>query len=313
MNVQRSWAAFAVVLSASLVGCGGGNDAGEPGSGGGGGSIEIDGSSTVFPITEAVAEEFMAETGGETRVTVALSGTGGGFRRFCAGETDLSNASRPIAEDEIEACEAAGVEYREIQVALDGLAVVVNPANDFVQCLTVDELSQIWGPGSTVASWSEVRPDWPNEPIHLYGPGTNSGTFDYFTEEISGESGASRSDYTASEDDNVLVQGVSGDENGLGYFGYAYFSENQSRLKLVGVDGGSGCVTPNPQTIESGEYAPLSRPLFIYVSEQSLAEESVRSFVEYYLSTAPQLAGEVGYIPLTAANYEEARSALADG
>lgn len=294
-----------------LAGCG--ND--QTGGAGGGttGSIEIDGSSTVFPITEAVAEEFMAETGGDIRVTVALSGTGGGFRRFCSGETDISNASRPITEEEIEACAQAGVTYLELPVALDGLAVMVNPANDFVECLTTDELRQIWEPGSTVQNWSDVRAEWPAEPIRLYGPGTNSGTFDYFTEEIAGESGASRSDYTASEDDNVLVQGVAGDDGALGYFGFAYYIENQDQLKVVGVDGGSGCVTPTPTTIEDGEYAPLSRPLFIYVSEQSLADEAVQSFVEFYLSTAAELAGEVGYVPLSAASYEESRAALADG
>jgi phosphate transport system substrate-binding protein len=295
------------LVAGSLAGCG--NTADSPG--GRAGSIEIDGSSTVFPITEAVAEEFMIETAGEIRVTVALSGTGGGFRRFCSGEIQISNASRPISEEEVEACSAAGVEYLELPVAYDGLALVVNPANTFVECLTIAELQRIWQPGSTVASWSQVRPEWPDEPIRLYGPGTNSGTFDYFTEEVTGETGASRSDYTASEDDNVLVQGVSGDVNAFGYFGFAYYSENRDRLKLVGVDGGGGCVSPTAQTIATGEYTPLSRPLLVYVNRGALADPAVQAFVEYYLATAPELADDVGYVPLEASRYEEARTALA--
>ena len=289
--------------------CGG--DAGNGEAGGVTGSIEVDGSSTVFPITEAVAEEFMAETGGDVRVTVALSGTGGGFRRFCAGETQISNASRPISEEEIAACQANNVTYHEFPVALDGLAVLVHPENQFVDCLTVEELRRIWEPGSTIQSWSEVRQGWPAQPLRLYGPGTNSGTFDYFTEEIAGEAGASRSDYTASEDDNVLVQGVSGDPNALGYFGYAYFSENSSRLRVVPVDGGQGCVEPNPETIENGQYAPLSRPLFIYVNDATLEDPAVSAFVEYYLNASAELASEVGYIPMSPERYEEVRASFA--
>jgi phosphate transport system substrate-binding protein len=296
----------ALVAVTVLVGCGNTGDTAD----GPAGSIQIDGSSTVFPITEAVAEEFMAETRGEIRVTVALSGTGGGFRRFCSGETDISNASRPISEEEIAACEAAGIQFVELPVAYDGLAVVVNPSNDFAQCLTVAELAQIWAPSSQVQTWSQIRPEWPNEPIRLYGPGTNSGTFDYFTEEITGEAGASRADYTASEDDNVLVQGVAGDVNALGYFGYAYYSENQEQLKLVGVDSGSGCITPDPQTIETGDYSPLSRPLMIYVKQASLGNPAVQSFVEFYLDSAPVLSADVGYVPLQATRYEEARTQL---
>jgi phosphate transport system substrate-binding protein len=233
-------------------------------------------------------------------VIVALSGTGGGFRRFCAGETDISNASRPISETEIAACAASGVEFLELPVAGDGLAVAVNPTNDFVACLTVDELRAIWEPSSTVQLWSDVRPVWPDRPLRLYGPGTNSGTFDFFTEVITGQVGASRPDYTASEDDNVLVQGVSGDVNGLGYFGFAYFTENQERLKLVAVDSGSGCVSPTLTTIEDGSYEPLSRPLLIYVNRASLARPEVRAFVEYYISTVPELSRQVGYVPLSA-------------
>lgn len=279
---------------------------------GAGGSVQADGSSTVFPVTEAVAEEFGIETGGAIRVTAGFSGTGGGFRRFCTGETDLNNASRRILPEEVASCEQNGVEYLELQVGLDGLAVAVNPANDFVQCLTVDELRRTWEPGSTVTNWSDVRPDWPSQPIRLYGPGTNSGTFDYFTEEITGEIGASRSDYQASEDDNVLVQGVSGDVNALGYFGFAYYSANQNRLKVVGVDAGNGCVVPDARTIESGTYTPLSRPLYIYVNRGSLAEPAVRSFVEFYLDAAPELVSEVGYIPLSPDRYEEEKAKLAE-
>jgi phosphate transport system substrate-binding protein len=262
--------------------------------------LNIDGSSTVYPVTEAVAEEFAYETRGETRVIVALSGTGGGFRRFCAGDTDISNASRPISEVEIAACAASGVEFVELPIAGDGLAIAVNPTNDFVTCLTVDELRAIWAPSSAIRLWSDVRPEWPGRPLRLYGPGTNSGTFDFFTEVITGEVGASRPDYTASEDDNVLVQGVSGDVNGLGYFGFAYFTENAERLKLVAVDNGSGCVSPTLATIEDGSYEPLSRPLLIYVNRASLARPEVRAFVEYYISTVPELSRQVGYVPLSA-------------
>jgi phosphate transport system substrate-binding protein len=296
-----------LMAMAMLTGCGGADDA-APGEVVG--AVEADGSSTVFPVTEAVAEEFGIETGGDVRVTVAYSGTGGGFRRFCTGETDLNNASRPILPSEVEICEQNGVDFIELQVAWDGLAVIVSPANDFVQCLTVDELRRIWEPGSTVTQWSDVRPEWPDRPLRLYGPGTNSGTFDYFTEEIGGEIRSSRSDYTASEDDNVLVQGVAGDVNALGYFGFAYYVENQSRLKLVGVDDGNGCVLPDAETIESGRYSPLSRPLFIYVKRESLERPAAAAFVDFYLSVAPELVSEIGYIPMSAARYEEERAKL---
>ncbi len=299
-----------VVCGLVLAGCGGG-EGGGAGGGGASGSISADGSSTVFPITEAVAEEYMAETGGKVRVSVAMSGTGGGFKRFCAGETDISNASRAIKDSEVEQCRAAGVEPVELPVATDGLAVVVNPANNFVQCLTVDELKKIWQPGSTVKNWSEVRAGFPNQPLKLYGPGTNSGTFDYFTEAVMGEEDASRADYTASEDDNVLVQGVSGDPNALGYFGYAYVAENQGKLKTVAVDGGQGCVQATPQTVESGQYKPLSRPLFIYVSRKSLQRPEVREFVDFYLQSAPELVPQTGYIPLGQAGYEQSRQKFA--
>src|SRR5919108_1857476 len=216
------------------------------------GTIEMDGSSTVFPISEAVAEEFGRATGGKVRATVAMSGTGGGFKRFCAGETPISNASRPIKDTEKALCQQNGIEPVELQVAIDGLAVVRHPQNTAVECLTVAELKKIWEPGSKVARWSDVRAGLPNEPLKLYGPGTNSGTFDYFTEVVVGKAGASRGDYSPSEDDNVLVQGVSGDRSALGYFGYAYYVENQGQLKAVGVDNGSGCVQPSTETVKSG-------------------------------------------------------------
>jgi phosphate transport system substrate-binding protein len=296
-------AAVCVVLVGALAACGGEAQREQLA-----GTVQADGSSTVYPITEAVAEEFRVESGGGVRVLVAQSGTGGGFKRFCTGETDISNASRPIQEEERLQCEQAGVEPVELTVAWDGLAVLVHSANDFAECLTVDELKKIWEPGSTVRSWSEVRAGWPDQEIKLYGPGTNSGTFDYFTEEIVGEAGASRSDYTASEDDNVLVQGVSGDPYSLGYFGFAYYVENQDKLKLVGVDSGQGCVQPEPATIEGGQYSPLSRPIFIYVNKASLQRPAVREFVDFYLQTAPELVEEVGYVPLTAELYQETRS-----
>lgn len=285
---------------AVLAACGGG----EAGDEGLTGQVRSDGSSTVFPVAEAVAEEFQIENRG-VRVTVGVSGTGGGFSRFCAGETDLSNASREISEDEREACEANGVEFIEVAVAWDGLSVVVNPANDFVQCLTVEELRRIWEPNSTVTTWRDVRSDFPDEEIALYGPGTDSGTFDYFTETLMGESGASRPDYQASEDDNVLVQGVAGDQYALGYFGYAYYAENEERLSVLGVDGGSGCVQPSTETIEDQSYSPLSRPLYVYVRAGALERPAVMAYVEYFMNNAPELVPPTGYIPLSVERYQE--------
>jgi phosphate transport system substrate-binding protein len=270
----------------------------EAAGGGLSGSIAVDGSSTVFPITQAIAEEFGVEEPG-VEVSVGTSGTGGGFEKFCAGETDLSDASRPIdPNEEAPACAGNGVEYVELQVAIDGLSVAVNPENQFAECLTVEELAAIWGPGSEIDTWSEVRQGFPDRPLTLYGPGTDSGTFDYFTDEIVGEEGASRSDYTASEDDNVLVQGVAGDPNALGYFGYAYYEQNQDKLKALGVDSGSGCVSPDRQTIESGRYTPLARPLFVYVSKEAVGRPEVAAFVDFYLATVSELVSEVGYIPV---------------
>ena len=264
------------------------------------GDIPIDGSSTVFPITEAVAEEFGDLTGGNVRAVVGISGTGGGFKKFCANETVISDASRPIKQKEVDLCAAAGIEYIELPVAIDGLSVLVNPDNDFVTCLTVDQLNMIWKPESegVVMTWDQVDPSFPNEEIKLYAPGVDSGTFDYFTEAINGDGGVSRGDFVASEDDNVLVQGISGDKYSLGYFGYAYYVENQDKVKVVPIDGGSGCITPTDAAINNGSYAPLSRPLFIYVRADAAQEQHIAEFVRYYLGDNGQrLAASVGYIP----------------
>lgn len=269
--------------------------------------VEIDGSSTVFPITEAVAEEFIAANRG-TQVTVGVSGTGGGFKRFCAGETAISNASRPIKDSEVQACAAAGIEYIEIPVAYDALTVVVNPANTWAEDMTVEQLKMLWEPAAqgTITRWNQIDSSWPNQPITLYGPGTDSGTFDYFTGEIVGEEGASRADYTASEDDNTLVIGVERDRNALGYFGMSYYLAEQDRLTAVSING----VAPTPENVENGSYTPLSRPLFIYVNKSELNRPEVRSFVEFYLENADELASEVGYVPLPAEEYANSLSAL---
>lgn len=271
------------------------------------GAVQIDGSSTVYPITEAVAEEFMIARG-RARVTVGVSGTGGGFSKFLRGETDINDASRVIKSSELDLAAEEGIGFIELPVAYDGLVVVAHPDNDWAECLTVDELRAIWEPGSQVNNWSEVRPGFPDRELALYGPGTDSGTYDYFTEAVGGESGASRSDYTASEDDNVLVQGIAGDPQALGFFGIAYYEENAERLKLLAVDdgdpdNGEGCVIPSPDTVENGAYAPLSRALFIYVRPASAEKETVREFVRFYLAHAGELVGEVGYVPLTDEEY----------
>jgi phosphate transport system substrate-binding protein len=293
----------AATIAAFFLACGGGG--GDQPKDELSGTIEGDGSSTVFPITEAVAEEFGKIH--DVDVTVGISGTGGGFEKFCAGETDFSNASRSIKDEEKDACAANGIEYVEFQVAFDGLSILVNPANDFVECLTVDELASIWKADSTVASWSDVRPDFPDEPLkgHLYGPGTDSGTFDYFTKEINGEEGSSRADYTASEDDNVLVQGIAGDDTALGYFGFAYYENNQDKLKLLDVDDGAGCVTPSRESILDGTYSPLSRPLFVYVAKDALARPEVAEFMRFFLTDGVPLVSEVGYVEATNDVYQE--------
>ena len=269
-----------------------------------GGTIEIDGSSTVFPITEAVAEEFN-KVAPNVRVNVGVSGSGGGFKRFTVGEIDISDASRQIKENEALAAEENGIEYLEFLVGVDGLSVLVSPQNDFVECLTVEQLHELWKPESAIQKWSDLDPTWPDRKMNLYGPGTDSGTFDYFTEEVNGEAGLSRADYTASEDDNVLVQGIRGDRNALGYFGYSYYAENEDKLTLVAVDSGEGCVTPSVDAIADGTYSPLSRPLFIYVSKTSLERPEVREFVKFYMEHGAELTAEVGYVPLGAQEYQD--------
>jgi len=267
--------------------------------------IKIDGSSTVFPITEAVAEEFQKSKKGKVRVTVGISGTGGGFKKFCRGETDIVNASRPILRQEIEACKKLGIEFYELPVAYDALTVVVNPTNHWIASMTVAELKKIWEPAAQgkIVTWKQVNPAWPDTPLKLYGAGSDSGTFDYFTEATVGKAKSSRGDYTASEDDNVLVQGVANDKNALGYFGFAYYAENTRRLKVVAIDGGKGPVMPSEKTVENGSYQPLARPIFIYVNKKGAAKPEVKEFVEYYLKNAPLLVKQVKYVALPASAY----------
>lgn len=267
--------------------------------------IKIDGSSTVYPITEAVAEEYQKAKKGAVHVTVGISGTGGGFKRFCRGETDLSDASRPIKDSEIKACQEKGIEFIELPVAYDGLAVVLNPKNTWVKSFTVADLKKIWEPEAKgkVTKWNQVRPEWPDAPLKLFGPGADSGTFEYFTEAVVGKAKASRGDFTASEDDNVLVQGVAGDKNAIGYFGLAYYEENKDKLKVAPIDGGKGPIVPSLQTVENGTYQPLSRPLFIYINTKSAAKPEVKEFVEYYLKNAQKLVKQAKYIPLPAKAY----------
>ena len=264
------------------------------------GTIKVDGSSTVFPITEAMAEEFQAETGGGVRVTVGISGTGGGFKKFCRGEIDISDASRPILTKEMEACRAEGIEYIELPVAYDALTVVINPQNTWVKNMTVADLKKIWAPEAQgkVMTWNQVRPEWPNTPLTLYGPGSDSGTFDYFTEAVNGKSKSSRGDFTASEDDNVLVQGVANDKGALGYFGFAYYEENASKLNAVAIDGGNGPVLPSIDGVKNGTYQPMSRPIFIYINTKSVERPEVKQFIEFYLKNASTLVADVKYIPL---------------
>lgn len=265
------------------------------------GDIEIDGSSTVYPITAALAEEFQIENP-DVKITVGVSGTGGGMKRFTVGDTSISNASRPIKDEEAAKAEENGVEFEEIRVGLDGISVVVNPNNDWVEDITVEDLKKIWEPNSKVEKWSDVNPDWPEKEIKLYGPGTDSGTFDYFTEAVNGEEGAIRTDFTASEDDNVLVQGISGDEYALGYFGYAYYEENKDKIKALKING----VEPTPETIEGGEYTPLSRPLFIYVNKDHYTnQEQVKAFVDYYMNNAAEIVPSTGYVALSQEKYDE--------
>lgn len=304
-------AAATVALGATA--CGGDGEDATAGAGGDlSGTIRIDGSSTVAPLTEAIAERFQSENPG-VRVTVGTSGTGGGFEKFCAGETAISDASRAIEPDEVEACNKGGVLFEEVRVATDALTVVVNPENP-VSCLTTDQLAAIWGPRSRISDWSEVPglKEGFSEELQLFGPGTDSGTFDYFTEAINGEEGASRKDYNnVGEDDNATVTGVSGAPGGMGYFGFSFYQENEGAVKALEIDGGKGCVAPSAETAQDDSYTPLSRPLFIYPSAAALERPEVKAFVDYYLENVNQVAESVGFIPLTAEQLEASKAATA--
>ena len=308
-TLARAVGGTAVACLLLLAACGG-----EGGADGSGltGTVAVDGSSTVYPVTEAMAEEFQRANRG-VRVTVGVSGTGGGFKKFCRGETDVSDASRPIKESERELCAENGVDFVRVPVAFDGITVAVNPENDWAQCVTTGELRRIWQPDSSIERWSQVRDAWPERDMPLFGPGTDSGTFDYFTEAVVGEEDASRSDYSASEDDNVILMGVANDGGALGYFGFAYYVENQDRVRALEVDDGDGCTAPTMESIEAGEYRPLSRPLFIYVAEQALQRPEVRAFVDFYLENGRALVPEVGYVPLSTARYDSLRAGLPGG
>ena len=271
-------------------------------SGGASKEITIDGSSTVFPIAEVVAEEFRKENPG-LQIPIGISGTGGGFKRFVNGETDISGASRAIKDSEREEAAENGIEFTEFSIAFDGLSVVMHPTNEFAKCLTVDELKAIWEPGSEINNWNQVREGFPDKKLRLYGPDTDSGTFDYFTHAINGEEDSSRSDYTASSDDNVLVQGVSGDQGSMGYFGFAYYTFNKDSLNLLAVDDGSGCISPTLETINDGTYKPLSRPMFIYVNNASFESQDMRDFITYFLKNAGELSELVGYVGLPQEDY----------
>jgi len=291
---------LAVILGLFLSSCSGGSEDTLSGE------VRVDGSSTVFPITEAVAEEFRSEAP-RVRVTVGVSGTGGGFQKFIRGDVDVNNASREIQPSEIDEAKQNNVDYIQLSVAYDGLAVVVNPENDWVDYFTVEELKRIWEPDAqgTITRWNQIREEWPDREFRLFGPGVASGTYDYFTEAIVGESGSSRGDFTASEDDNVLVQGIATDQYGLGFFGLAYFEENAGRLKLAGVQNEEGeVVEPSIETVSNGTYSPLSRPLFIYVSRTAAEKKPVQEFVHFYLENAPQLAEEIGYVAMPDSVYE---------
>ena len=294
---RNAWGAafFCAVVFAVLIGACGAE------------TTDIDGSSTVFPISEAMVEDWGKSTGGSARLVIGISGTGGGFKKFCNGEIDINDASRPIKPSEVEKCADAGVEFIELPVAIDGLTVAVHPDNDFAQCLTIDELHTMWRPEAEgeIKRWSQVRPGWPDERLRLYGPGVDSGTFDYFTEMVNGEAQASRGDFTSSERDNVLVQGIAGDRGSLGYFGYSFFVENKDILKAVAIDGGNGCVFPTGETINNGTYAPLSRPLFIYVSKEAWQQQVVKDFVRFYVSfDRGDLLMELGFVPFPEAVHD---------
>ena len=304
--------AMAAVLAVGIAACGSSDDSTTGGSGGEdlSGTIRIDGSSTVAPLTEAIAEEFQAENPG-VKVTVGTAGTGGGFEKFCAGETDISDASREIEPEEVETCKEDGIGFEDVHIATDALTVMINNENP-VSCLTVDQLSAIWGPDSKISNWNEIpdlKEDF-DEELSLYGPGTDSGTFDYFTEEINGEEGATRKDYNnVGENDNATVTGVEGSPGGMGYAGFSYYTENEGSLKALEIDNGKGCVGPSVETAQDGSYAPLSRPLFIYPSDAALKKPEVKAFVDYYLDNASGVAEGVGFVPLTEEQLEESKAA----
>ncbi|MBW3639604.1 MAG: PstS family phosphate ABC transporter substrate-binding protein [Actinobacteria bacterium] len=312
MTKRSRLAAAAVGCSLVLAACGGGDsDTATPGASGAAklsGTIQIDGSSTVAPLSEAAAEGFQ-EDNDDVKVVVGTSGTGGGFEKFCAGETDISDASRPIKDEEAATCKAAGIEFEEITVANDGLAVVVNKDNP-ITCLTVEQLKKIWEPGSKVTNFNQVDPSFPDLELKLFGPGTDSGTFDYFTDEINGEEGASRTDYQPSEDDNVIVQGVQGNKGGLGYFGLSYVEENPDALKAVAVDGGDGCVEPSTETVLDGTYKPLGRPLFIYATTKTVERPEGLAFLEYYIENSDEIAEQALYVPLSDEQKKEATAKI---
>jgi phosphate transport system substrate-binding protein len=321
VNVRHGLALSAVLLSGTLIAACGGNQAADHAADEGGAAqssavIQVDGSSTVFPISEAVAEEFKKASG--VNVTVGLSGTGGGFQKFCRGETDINDASRPVRPAEIEACRKGGVEFIEVPIAYDGIAIVVNPKNSWASTITVDELKRLWAPEAQgkIMRWNQVRASWPDRDIRLFGAGVDSGTYDYFTEAVVGKEGASRGDFTSSEDDNVLVQGVSGDELALGFLPLAYLEQNAARLKAVPVDdgkgdNGAGPIAATTQTVRDGTYQPLSRPLFIYVARKSAERPEIQKFVDSYFSSA-ELVREVGYVELTPQIYDLARTHFAE-
>jgi len=271
-------------------------------------AIKIDGSSTVFPISEAYAEEFQIQKRGKVRVTVGVSGTGGGFKKFCRGETDMANASRPISAEEMESCRKAGIKYIEMPVAFDALTVVVNPANGWARSMTVADLKKMWEPGAQgrISTWKQVRSEYPGDKLMLFGPGADSGTFDYFTEAVVGKAKASRGDYTASEDDNTLVQGVENNKNAIGYFGFAYYAAHKDKMRAVLIDGGKGPVAPSIENVINGSYSPLSRPLFVYVKEAAMDRPDVREFVQFIMTKGSALVSEVGYVPLPKNAYDTA-------
>ena len=313
LPLKLAAAPAATLLALSLAACGGNNEAEAGGAGAVSGEVVADGSSTVGPLTSAAGELF-AEENPDVNVSVATSGTGGGFEKFCQGQTDMSNASRPIEDEEIAICEENGVEYTELRVATDALTVVTSAENDFVDCITTEELNKMWAPEAEgeVTTWSDVNPEWPDEDLELYGPGTDSGTFDYFTDVINGEEGASRSDYNASEDDNVIVQGVSGSPNALGYFGFTYYEENADALKALEVDSGDGCVAPSAESAGDGSYTPLARPLFVYVANKSYAEKpQVADFVDYYVANDAEIAEAAQFITLNEEQSAELEDAAA--